>query len=92
VQLLVLGGGQGALFHMQHVDSGRSVMYFGMSGWGLPEDLVQAAVPSIGCAAGYDQVEEEGMVVDLARWCPSKESVGQGLVRQGSSETERIVD
>jgi len=53
---------------------------------------VQAAVPSIGRAAGYDQVEEEGMVVDLARWCLGKESVGQGLVRRVRSETERIVD
>ncbi len=44
---------------------------------------MQAAVPSDGHAAGYVQVEEEGMVVDSARWCPSEESVGAGLVRRG---------
>ncbi len=50
--------------------------------------LMQAVVPSDGRAAGYVQVEEEGMVVDSAQWYPSEESVGVGLVRQGNQETE----
>jgi len=45
---------------------------------------VQAVVPLEGRAVGYIRVEEEGMVVDSARWCPSGESVGKGLVRPGS--------
>ncbi len=92
---LVLGGGQGALFHVQHVDSGRSVVFVGMSGWGMLGGLVQVAVPPLGHAAGCVQVEEEGMVVDSAWYCPREgdlsRSVGEGL-RRGNQQTERIVD
>jgi len=56
---------------------------------------VQAAVPPLGRAAGCVQVEEEGMVVDLAWWCPREgdpsKLVGKGR-RRGNQQTEQIVD
>jgi len=41
---------------------------------------------------GYVQVEEEGLVVESAEWCPMGDSVDRGLVRRGSQGTEQIVD
>ena len=51
-----------------------------MPGWGRPEGQVPAAVPSKGRAVGYIQVEEEGLVVESAEWCPMGDSVDKGLV------------
>jgi len=53
---------------------------------------VPAAVPSKGRAAGYVQVEEEGLVVESADWYPMGDSVDKGLVCRGSHGTEQIVD
>ncbi len=52
-----------------------------------------AAVPSKGRAAGYIQVEEEGLVVvESADWYLMGDLVDKGLVCRGSQGTEQIVD